>query len=216
MTIAILSTVLVVVAISIGNIRRADLKKTSGIMAASMRYLSNLAVINRTTYRLVIDMDSDTFWGEELQGDNPCDRYVGGEDTQGDRTGVRRLSGDIQRGEKAQSKDEEENPNALGGNFGKRKDNLLATRKLPKGIKVTGVITAHHQGAQEEGQAAIYFFPGGYAEQAYVWLGLTKGDSDSDIQSEAVMTMELSALSASVTKHQDVKDERDFLRGLDE
>ena len=75
-TIAIAALVMGAVAFSISNIRRADLNKTSGIIAASMRYLYNLAVINRTTYRLVIDLDEGKFWGEELASDDPCDRYL--------------------------------------------------------------------------------------------------------------------------------------------
>ena len=53
------------VTVAIANIRTADLKSATGMMAGAMRYMYNLAVINNRPYRLVIDMDESTFWGEE-------------------------------------------------------------------------------------------------------------------------------------------------------
>ena len=45
--------------VAIANIRKADLKSATGMMAGAMRYMYNLAVINNRPYRLVINMDEE-------------------------------------------------------------------------------------------------------------------------------------------------------------
>ena len=60
-TVAIIALIIGLVTVSITNIRKADLTKSSGVLSAAMRYLYNLAVINRTPYRLVIDLDEGNF-----------------------------------------------------------------------------------------------------------------------------------------------------------
>ena len=218
-TLAIIAMVVGLVAISIANIRRAELRQTSGIMAAAMRYIYNLAVINQTPYRLVIDMDESVFWAEELDSDDPCQRYL--PDEEADDDGPRRLRGGgrSKRGGdgKGRSGGEDDEETAgqeadLGGSgYVKRKDNLLSRRELPEGIRVTGVITSHHQTTQEQGTVAIHFFPGGYCERAYIWLGEVEGQ-ESEARVETLATVELDGLMGRVTKHPDVLEEADFLR----
>lgn len=187
------------VTMGINNIRRADLKASSGMMAGAMRYLYNLAVINNTPYRLVIDMDEGAFWGEEMRTDDPCARYLpeaGDEDLRQDKA-------DSEAGQ------EGEDPTANTGNYARTRDNLLSTRKLPVGIQVTGVITAHHRAVQSEGRAAIHFFPGGYAERAMVWLG-ERDEPDED--AEAELTLALDGLMGRVKRHGEALDESSFVR----
>lgn len=201
-TLAIVMIVLTLVTVAITNIRRADLKASSGMLSSSMRYLYNLAVINNRPYRLVLDLDEGLFWGEELETDDPCARYLPEE---GDEVADRKKERDEE-----QSADDE----ALeaGPSYQRTKDNLLSERKLPRGIEITGVITSHHRAAQHEGRVAIHFFPGGYAERAYIWLG---EQEDPDTAAEPTVTLDLDGLMGRVTRVRDALDERDFLKESD-
>ncbi|MEE2779543.1 MAG: prepilin-type N-terminal cleavage/methylation domain-containing protein [Myxococcota bacterium] len=197
-TLAIGLMVIGLVTMGINNIRRADLKAGSGMMAGAMRYLYNLAVINNTPYRLVIDMDEGAFWGEEMRTDDPCARYLpeAGDD-------------DLKRDKEDRGLEEGEDPTAAQGGYSRTKDNLLSTRKLPLGIQVTGVITSHHRSVQSEGRAAIHFFPGGYAERAMIWLGEREGP---DQEAEPEVTLALDGLMGRVRRHSEALDESTFVR----
>lgn len=194
------------ITVSINNIRRADLKKSSGMMSSAMRYLYNLAVINNTPYRMVIDMEKGAFWGEALETDDPCNRYLP-EEGEGLNEGAKEgrigvegepgLDGDVA---------------ATSSGYRKPKDNLLSERVLPKGIVITGILTSHHRDAQREGRAAIHFFPGGYAERAYIWLGER---SDADEEAEEMVTLDLDGLMGSVKRHNEVLEESSFIRESD-
>ncbi len=94
------------------------------------------------------------------------------------------------------------------GAFLQAKDNLLAPRKLPGLIGVTGVRTTHDEEAQEEGRAAIYFYPAGYAERAFVWLG--GKDPDDPQQFKPQITLELLGMMGQVRRHAEVLSEADF------
>lgn len=223
---AIVAMVTGLVTISIANIRRADLKSAGGMMAAAMRYLYNLAVINNAPYRLVIDLEGGAFWGEELDTEDPCARYLpevgeelkapgegeaeggGDESERDDGLGAGEAEGRIER---PSVLDEIEGPRDTAATYEKPKDNLLTVRKLPKGIVVTGVITSHHKAAQEEGRAAIHFFPGGYAEKAWVWLGEKEGENEAEV----LTTLSLEALTGRVTRHTEALDEAKFLEAVD-
>ncbi len=237
--IVIIIMAMTLIGFSIANIRKADLKASSGMMAGAMRYLYNLAIINNTPYRLVVDMDEGVFWGEELQTDDPCQRYLPESDDETGKGGRRegRMSrakssrggrgaspigaagggrgggGRSSRGSPEASPDGVA-PGGGGGGYGRRKDNLLTERKLPTGILVTRAITAHHTSAQQEGRVAVHFFPGGYAEKAYVWLGEQSTSPDED--DEELVTIELDGLMGRVTRHYDVLEERDFLKWAEE
>lgn len=222
--IVIMIIAVVLVGVSISNIRRADLKSASGMIAGSMRYLYNLAIINNTPYRLVIDMDQRVFWGEELDTDDPCQRYLPeDEDEDEDRRKSRkkkrgRSSRDgalsaLEEGARAEGVEGVDGAGAGGGGgagYTRRKDNLLTERKLPQGIVVTRVITAHHQEPQVEGRVAVHFFPGGYGERAWVWLGESSNlDGEDDEES---VTVALDGLMGRVIRHFDVLDERKFIQ----
>ena len=211
MFIAVMVIGLVTVAIT--NIRRADLKAASGMMAGAMRYLYSLAVINNQPYRLVIDMEEGKFWGEELNNEDPCARYlpeddgpIDSVDTIAPAPEAPKPEEDAPMGIEARA----EQPQGGGrAGYSRTKDNLLSTRELPPGIVVTGVITSHHRSAQNEGKAAIHFFPGGYAERAMVWLG-EKPNPEEDAEPE--VTLALDGLMGRVTRHQEALDAGEFVR----
>lgn len=202
------------VTVAIANIRTADLKSATGMMAGAMRYMYNLAVINNRPYRLVIDMDESTFWGEELQTDDPCARFL----PEGDPVAE---ASDREKEAEEKGKDlEDMGPVGLDPRrrserasvtYQAAKDNLLSLRKLPRGILVTGVMTSNHEGPREGGRVAIHFFPGGYAEQAFVWLG---EEPEPDEDAEASVTLSLDSLMGRVTRHKEALSPGDFAKEL--
>jgi len=210
--IAIGSIVVGSVTVAIANIRTADLKSATGMMAGAMRYMYNLAVINNRPYRLVIDMDESTFWGEELQTDDPCARFL----PEGDP--VAEASDREKEAEEKGKELEDLGPVGLDprrraqsskASYATAKDNLLSRRTLPKGILVTGVMTSNHEGPREGGRVAIHFFPGGYAERAYVWLGEAP---EPDEEVEASITLSLDSLMGRVTRHGEALSPNEFAK----
>ncbi len=207
------------VVVGISQVRRADLKASSGMVGGAMRYLYNLAVINNTPYRLVIDMEEHRFWGEEMAADSPCARFLpDANDAEDD------LASEEERAREAAAGDSADDAPALrrvghanrvdhqlmpGSGFTKPKDNLLRERKLPQGIKFTGVLTSTHEGIRDSGRVAIHFFPGGFAERAFVYLG---EQSSPDEPAESEVTVELESLMGHVTRHFAALDERDFAK----
>ncbi len=220
-TLTIMVLVIGLVTMSISNIRRADLKASGGMLAAAMRYTYNLAVINGTPYRLVLDLGTSEFWGEELQTEDPCARYLPEE---GELTGEAEQDDEERGAVVAKPKTTEvqldetgqpivsadETRGAMG--YQRKKDNLLSKRALPKGIRITGVITSHHTAQQTDGRVAIHFFPGGYAEKAWVWLG---EESGPDKEATAESTIALEGLMGHVTRSNKPLDEADFIKELE-
>ena len=208
--IAIGSILIGSVTVAIGNIRTADLKSATGMMAGAMRYMYNLAVINNRPYRLVVDMDESVFWGEELQTDDPCSRFLPEGDPLADESDRKKEA------EESGKDDEDQGPRGLmsssGPGYQVAKDNLLSRRDLPRGILVTGVMTSNHEGPREEGKVAIHFFPGGYAERAYVWLGQ---EGDPDEEPETSVTLVLDSLMGRVTRHGEALSPSTFTKELE-
>ena len=200
--------------VAITNIRKADLKAATGMMSAAMRYMYNLAVINNRPYRLVIDMDESQFWGEELQTDDPCGRFLPEGDPLADAS-------DREKELEESGKDPEEGPRGLdprrrqvasAQTYQGAKDNLLSRRDLPRGIRVTGVMTTNHEGPRESGKVAIHFFPGGYADPAYVWLG---EEEDPDEPAEPSVTLSLDSLMGRVTRHGEALEPSSFAKEME-
>jgi hypothetical protein len=184
--VVLLITVVVLTAlfVSVGGLFRADLKTSSGQIAASVRYLYNLSVMNNRAYRLVIDLESGTFWGEELDAaDEACDAFLveGDEDARPKKKA--RSVRSKRRGE-GQPEDEE---GAKQAPFAQVKDNLLTKRQIGTRIKFHGVITSHDKEPKTEGQAVVHFFPKGYVEHAYIYLGEEEDEDQYTIETRPLL-----------------------------
>lgn len=188
-TIVIILVVAIAVTIGIANIQRADLPAQAGKIAAAVRYLYNLSVINNQSYRLVIDLKSGEYWGEELPAESPCDVFL--LDSEGDPREAAKIA--RQKDKKKGRGDREGDETPQSAAFEGVKDNLLTKRSLEKKLEFRGVITAHHSELQEEGQVEVNFFPSGYVEKAYIYLG--SGD--------VVFTIETRPLLGSVRIHRE-------------
>ena len=74
--IAIVLFVSAAVVASVQSLRQASLSTQADRLAVSIRYLYDLAALNNTVYRLVIDMDSNAYWGEEVSESSRCGSAV--------------------------------------------------------------------------------------------------------------------------------------------
>lgn len=181
-TIVIMLVITVTVTIAISNIQRADLPAQAGKMAAAVRYLYNLAVINNQSYRLVIDIEAGEYWGEELPAESPCDVFL--LESEGDQKQARKLQ--IQKDKKRKKGDGDGGETAAEtAAFEQVKDNLLTKRHLDSKIEFRGAITAHHADVQEEGRVELNFFPSGYVEKAYIYMGT--GDQTFTVETRSLL-----------------------------
>ena len=195
---AVIAIVLILSVASVAtvqSVRKADISTAAARVAACVRYLYDLAVLNNRPYRLVMDLSSGSYWGELAQDDQRCggaallpgeeERKFGlaagqgaqrgraseGRPVAGARPGGGELAGARPGGGESagpQSEAPEGEPAATTTMM--PKDNLLTKRELPKGVKFSMVMTSHQDEPTEEGRAEIYFFPSGYVERAYVFL----------------------------------------------
>ena len=177
---------------TIQSVRKADISSSAAKIAASVRYLYDLSVLNNRPYRLVIDLANGSYWGELVEaGAGGCgtallpsaydEKFANAKSGQTGAagTGASRMRDGAAGGLAGAAGMQGEEPVAGavapkdGGGMGK--DNLLTKRTLPKGLKFSGVMTSHQEEMTEEGRDEVYFFPSGYVERAYIFL---KRDDD--------------------------------------
>lgn len=189
--IAIIAIVTTAVAAGIGNIRGASVQSETGKLAIAVRYLYNLTILSGKTHRLVVDLDSRSYWGEEQNTSDPCETFLlPGE---GEEEDPKAQAKKTKRGKKG----EVVKTNTSG--FQPIESRLLAKYTLDKGIQFGGVMTSHQTNQTDKGQAYVYFFPNGSTENALIFL---KGDGDDD----DMMTVEVKALEGTARVHKDKVD----------
>jgi prepilin-type N-terminal cleavage/methylation domain-containing protein len=167
-TMSVIVLIIVAASLSLGVLFKADLKTSSGKVAASVRYIYSLSVLNNQSYRLVIDMENGEYWAEERPREGKaCDVFL--VEKEGERS-VPKAPTRKKKGAKGTQGLEDEQ-GAGGGQFERLKDNLLKKKKLPGRVKFMGAITTHHSDVQEEGVVEINFFPAGYVEHSFIYVG---------------------------------------------
>jgi len=166
--IAIVLFVSAAVVASVQSLKQASLSTQADRLAVSIRYLYDLAALNNTVYRLVIDMDSNAYWGEEVSESSRCGSAI----LPSEREALYSLDMEVQT-PKEPPKTAEQSPSPT-------KENLLTRTTLPKGLSFGGVMTSHQDELQEEGKANIYFFPSGYVEKALIYIN--KGETTYTIE----------------------------------
>lgn len=211
--IALLAIAVSAVVISISNSRRANLKSSAGKMASMARYLYNRAIIDARPYRLVIDLDEGAFWGEAMVSDDSCARYIPSPDAEERDEERQRQEKKRERQEQGQSEAETEAQDVMdqASGFSLMRDQLLKPRKIPPQVRVSGLMTAHHDERQREGRGAIHFWPDGSAERALVWYGERSSDDDAIDGWLTVLTLEVEALTGRVKRHNEELNEQ-FLK----
>ncbi len=183
---AVVAVVTTAVVVGVGNIRGASVQAESGKLTLAIRYLYNLSVLNGKNYRMVIDIDGGTYWGEEQSSRDPCKAFLLPEE------------GESDDGSTDAAPDQQQS-----AGFGAARSKLVAKRKLAKGIAFGGVMTSHQDELSTSGQVHINFFPNGTAEAAMVYIQ----DADDD---EDVMSVEVLAMQGSARIYDDKADLQDF------
>lgn len=186
--IAVIGIVTTAVVAGIGNIRGASVQSETGKLAIAVRYLYNLTILSGKTHRLVLDVDSNSYWGEEQNTSDPCETFLlPGEGEEDD------AKAQAKRGKKG------EPVKSSTAGFQPIESRLLAKYTLDKGISFGGVMTSHQTQQTDKGQAFVYFFPNGSTENALIFL---KGDGDDD----DMMTVEVKALEGTAKVHKEKVD----------
>ena len=206
--IAIVMIASFVVIAGVRSIRAASMTTSTARLAAAVRYLHDLAVLNNRPYRMVFDLSDNSYWGELADAPDGCSsallaseeemRY--GYQEEADKP--RRGSGGATARHPPATEDDPESGETAKLTF-KPKDNLLKKKALPNGIEFSGIMTSHQEEVTEEGQAEVFFFPAGYVEKAHIYV--TKDDD--------IYTVETLPLKGIAVIHPEELDPREILEG---
>lgn len=187
--------------VAVSAIFRADLKSDTHRIAAAVRYLYNLSVINGRPYRLVLDVEGGRFWGEEMEpATTACDAFLLD-------TGEGEVAAKQESKRKSRERGEAEARSGSGGSFSKFKDNELSERKLSAGVRIRGVISEANRENTTSGTTYVHFFPSGYVEHAFIYVG---EDNEFDDEETKIFTIETRPLQGGAEVVREKIRERDF------
>lgn len=194
----VLLSLLIAVAVpAAGALSGAELRSQSGMLTGAVRdTYARTALIGRSA-RLVMDLEQDAWWIEEA----PTVARLHAGKQSADRDGKAKLDPLDERIEDIDADTDDEKELA--------KLELLSPppfkpvegedgqpHKLPADVRFKTVWAEHLDDKQSAGQVALYFFPGGFTEEALITL-------TDDEQGERTLTLVVSSLTGEV----DVVDE---------
>jgi general secretion pathway protein H len=204
--IVILSLLMAIAVPGLSALSGVQLKESTGLLAGLIRdTYARTALLGRST-RLVFDMDKGAYWVEEA----PVTARLFGKKLEADRDGKVKLDPLDERldGIESDTNDEEE----------RAKLQLLAPpafkpiegedgqpKPLPSDVRFSQIWTEHLDDWVKGGQVALYFFPGGYTEEALITL-------TDDEEASRTYTVWVGALTGEVT----IEDEIPRLPRLEE
>jgi len=165
--VAIMIVALTMIAIpSVTNITRADLRATASRLSATMRYAFDLATRKSASFRLVLDLDEQSYWLEST--------------TEGFR--LDREKEDVVRGVLAEREEKRRFFHKSAFDDGtvwqpKKRAAFSAAAlpltpkiELPSGVGFKDVWVDHQTESVTAGRAFVYFFPTGITQQAVIHL----------------------------------------------
>ncbi len=157
------------VSYGLGAVTQANLRSACMTLNAASRGAYGRAIAENATVRLLFDLETDQMSFEEAHG----------------RVVLTRLD-DATRAELEDGEDgtvvdpwaaaAARLQNTLHPTFGASPFSPITGRQfrargLPGGVHIVRVLVPHEPDPVEEGQAAVYFFPGGQTENAVIWVG---------------------------------------------
>ena len=182
----------------LGNRPASQLREEATQIIQIVRYAYFQAAAESRYYRVVFDLDDNTYHVESSE--TPF--YIVREDDE--KEALRKKNEDQQK-ETSSLLDEGEAPpaSAPAPSFAESEDDILKVFQLPGGIKISDIFVLHQKDKQEEGKAYLYFFPRGRSEFAVIHLGDTEG--------ERFLTLVVNPLTAAVEVRQDYLEYEEIL-----
>jgi general secretion pathway protein H len=187
-TISLMVMIMAMVVPSVSNITGINLKTSASRLAGAIRFTYDLAARKNSSFRVVFDLDENTYWVE-----SSSEKFL-----------LDRQKTEVSDGE-LQPPDEEKRSRRFtsrsfieSGDMWKPKSRasfsdfagpMTKKAKLPDGISIDDVWVEHQDDRVTAGKAYLYCFPTGMTERAVIHLV----DDDQD-----VYTLSVEALLGSV------------------
>jgi len=160
----------------LGDWTDSKLSETSSQLAGTIKYVYNEAAIKNQYYRLVIDMNDQSFSVEASP--EPFKISATEEGTAPpSETESATPPPPTPADDSAAAPDGEAKAPPVGGGFSSVVSYLLKPIKLPEGIKIKDVFVSHVGKKLEGGKTAVYFFPNGWVEKAVINLSDDKDET---------------------------------------
>lgn len=157
--------------IGFNTVTRQHMRSACLTLSGAARYAYGRAVAQNSTVRLVFDLDTHQMRFEEAHGRvtlarlDDATREELDEEEGGDNAAV-----DPWAAAQARLGDTL-NPSFGASPFSPVPGSRYEAQELADGVLIHRVIVPHEPDPVTEGQASIYFFPGGHTEHAVVWVG---------------------------------------------
>lgn len=165
--VSIIALLFTAVAMSIGNVVRANLRAEANKLSANIQAVSNRAVTKNAYYRMVFDFEANEYWSEVAE-----QRFFIGslKEEDAEKSMLKEKDKDKQRMGEVQFLETTDEPSIHQASASEVKDGLIRRIKLPNGLSLSGIMTTHQRDVRREGKGYIYFFPDGSQERALVYI----------------------------------------------
>ncbi len=182
-TVAIIGLIM---GLSVGVFRNSSdsaLSEASDRLMGTIKYVYNEAAIKNQYYRMVINLDDQTFAVESSPDPFKISSTQEGipEVDVSTNANIKEVGADL----KTDTTEEEEEvapPPLMGSTFSGTSSYLLKPVKLPDGVRIKDVYVDHLDKKVESGKTAIYFFPNGWVEKAVINLTDEKGEINYSLE----------------------------------
>lgn len=159
----------------LGNSFNSQAKKQSRHLISIIKYAYNQANVSGHVYRLVFDMDEQTYWLEE----GPDKVVVSAKDADKDESKKKskketdnpdKENNDEEKGGASEETDEADEPKTAANSFMPVDSDVVKKVNLGDVVYLRDIFVTHQTGIAEEGQSYLYFFPTGITEFAVIHL----------------------------------------------
>ena len=209
-TIALVAIIISVVAVNIAGIIRVDLSAEAGRVASVIRYLHATSVIQNRPCRLVVDLGGGTYTAECFDPALSQTMFLLDPERNEENLNLEKKK-DYTKGNK--KLEEVEEGVAKKQPFTPLQTTMMkeSTFKLPKGIQFKKVMTIH-QDEPVFDRAEIYFFPNGFVEKSYIYIGLQGKDEEGE-EEKNIKTISVEPLSGKVPVYTEERDYKEVISG---
>lgn len=196
----VIGILVLMIGVSISGLNRMSshqLRTQTNRLAAALRYTYNRSTTYGLYMRMVIDMDSNSYWVEA--SDRPVFLST-----------TKRTDPEDEKDKQKQKQEdngEDDGKDAYGHARKSRRqkyvsDGVIEKISMSRGIGIAGVMTINQEEIFESGRAYIHFFPNGFVEPSMIYT--TDGDDE-------YFTLTVSPMTGKVArKHGRVDPSREF------